>query len=144
MPEILNPQIKLTRDRIAAFRAVDRLFTFLAALNSTMMKVTLYETRSEEFRSCVTAELTSGMLIISGYDAGQSVQKFWGHEEYDYGCTVSKEDMPAVYALFRLESGQEEMLLSELQRQFGHSKCFMDLTIFFSGGNIPMGPAAQV
>ena len=139
----MNSQIKLTQCKIAAFLQVDRLFTFLAARNSAMMKVTLYETRSEEFRSCVTAEISSGMLLISGYDAGPGVMKFWGHEEYDYGCTINKEDMPAVYALFRLQEGQEDMLLSELQRQFGHNRCFIDLTLLLANGNIPMGPAPQ-
>jgi len=63
-----------------------------------MKKIDVYDYRvGEKEHHTLSAEIQdTGVLVLSGYDCGPSVEKFFGDFDYEYWLTVKAENVPSV------------------------------------------------
>jgi hypothetical protein len=82
-----------------------------------MKKITIYDYRSNENeKHSLIAEIKeNGDLVLSGYDCGQSVKRFYGDFDHEYWLTVKAENISSVilYLIkdcFKSDTGFREWL----------------------------------
>jgi hypothetical protein len=63
-----------------------------------MKKIKIYDYRTKEndLHSLIAEINDDGDLILTGYDSGQSVKKFFGDFDHEYWLTVKSENISAV------------------------------------------------
>ncbi|MFX0042968.1 MAG: hypothetical protein ACFE8L_08660 [Candidatus Hodarchaeota archaeon] len=63
-----------------------------------MKKITIYDyrTKENEVHTLVAEIKENGDLVLSGYDCGQSVKKFFGDFDHEYWLTVKEEYVSSV------------------------------------------------
>ena len=63
-----------------------------------MKKITIYDnkTKDNEIHTLVAEIKENGDLVLSGYDCGQSVKKFFGDFDHEYWLTVKARNVSSV------------------------------------------------
>jgi hypothetical protein len=63
-----------------------------------MKKITIYDYKNKEneIHSLIAEIKDNGDLVLSGYDSGQSVKKFFGDFDHEYWLTVKAENISSV------------------------------------------------
>ena len=63
-----------------------------------MKKITIYDyrTKENEIHTLIAEIKENGDLVLSGYDCGESVKKFYGDFDHEYWLTVKAENMSSV------------------------------------------------
>ncbi|MFX1554159.1 MAG: hypothetical protein ACFFBV_09570 [Promethearchaeota archaeon] len=63
-----------------------------------MKKITIYDyrTRENEIHTLIAEIKENGDLVLSGYDCGESVKKFFGDFDHEYWLTIKAENISSV------------------------------------------------
>ncbi len=63
-----------------------------------MKKITIYDyrTKENEIHTLIAEIKENGDLVLSGYDCGESVKKFFGDFDHEYWLTVKAENISLV------------------------------------------------
>ena len=63
-----------------------------------MKKITIYDygTKENEIHTLIAEIKENGDLVLSGYDCGESIKKFYGDFDHEYWLTVKAENMSSV------------------------------------------------
>jgi len=101
-----------------------------------MCRISLYRHESEDIRIYIDAYFESGELVVEGQDIGETVEKWWGDSDYEYGLKVQPSEADKLYPLFDVEKGDEESLLSKIADKYNTNTCFSDFMSFLSRNNI--------
>ena len=80
-----------------------------------MKKITIYDyrTKENEVHTLVAEIKENGDLVLSGYDCGQSVKKFFGDFDHEYWLTVRAEIVPSVLLYLIKERFKDDTELKE-------------------------------
>lgn len=63
-----------------------------------MKKITIYDyrTKENEIHTLIAEIKENGDLVLSGYDCGESVKKFYGDFDHEYWLTIKAENISSV------------------------------------------------
>jgi hypothetical protein len=63
-----------------------------------MKKITIYDFKTEENEThSLFAEIKeNGDLVLSGYDCGESIKKFYGDFDHEYWLTIKAENLSSI------------------------------------------------
>ena len=80
-----------------------------------MKKITIYDykTRDNETHNLFAEIQDNGDLVLSGYDCGQSVKRFFGDFDHEYWLKVKAENVPSVLLYLIKERFKDDTDLRE-------------------------------
>jgi len=95
------------------------------------MKTVLYSFTGPDIKITIEAYFNeAGALVVDGYDIGKTVADYFGDSDYEYMLTVPQTELPKLYTLFALHTGEPTALLHRLQSQFNTNHCYSDIKNF--------------
>ncbi len=98
--------------------------------------ITLYHLKREDIKIDIVARFEDNNLIIDGYDIGKTVEGAWGDSDYEYVMTIPEKNLPRLYDLLNVKTGNQRALLKALAKRFHGNKCFSALGDFLDQNGI--------
>lgn len=77
-----------------------------------------------------------GQLVLDGYDIGQTVRETWGDSDYQYTHTIPAEEVPKLYFIFSVPTGNRRQLLRRMKEKFSDSSAFMLFSEFMDDHDV--------
>ena len=83
------------------------------------MELELYREKNGKDLRTLHAYLSDNKLSIEGYDVGPSVEKYWGHDDYEYTTALDEDNTKKLFDLLGCSGQSDEEKLHIIKDKFG-------------------------
>lgn len=101
------------------------------------MKVLLFKLNTDQIKVTIEAFFdNAGNLVVEGYDIGKTVEAYWGDSDYEYSATIPPDQVEKLYTLLNIPIGDQEQLLTYLQKHYNTNTCYSEIRNWLEKNNI--------
>ena len=101
--------------------------------NSEANSIRLFRMDGEEYRSVYLVLEDDGGLQLSAYDMGPTVERIWGHDDYEFWVEIKPHAMRRLaFALLLTDTQVENVLSTNFEKFASRMRLSTSLTVGFS------------